>query len=109
MRGVKSKVIPFPAEMRKVVERVHATAEHTDKIQWTNHAHERMEERDITSRQVLETLRRGKQMGLPQQEGDEWKITQEKHHAGRRIHVVVMMNVLTTEDEKDELIVVTVW
>ena len=88
---------------------MHATAEDSDKIQWTNHAHERMEERDITSRQVLETLRRGKRIGLPKREDDEWKITLEKHHAGRRIRVVARMNVPTREDEKDELIVVTVW
>ena len=109
MKGAKSKVIPFPEEMRKVVERVHATAEDSDRIQWTDHARERMEERDVTSRQVLETLRRGKRIGLPQREDDEWKITLEKHHAGRRIGVVGRMNVPTTEDEKDELIVVTVW
>ena len=59
MKGAKSKIIPFPEEMRKVVERVHATTENSDKIQWTDHARERMEEREITSRQVLETLRRG--------------------------------------------------
>lgn len=109
MKGRKSKVIPFPEEMRKVVERAHATAEHTDKIQWINHARKRMEERDITSRQVLETLRRGKRIGLPQQEDDEWKITLEKHHAGRRICVVVRMSVPRTEDGKDDLTVVTVW
>ena len=109
MKGVKSKVIPFPAEIRQIVERVHAIAEHSDKIQWTDHARERMEERDVTSRQVLETLRRGKRIGSPQREDDEWKITLEKHHAGRRIGVMARMNVPTMEDEKEELIVVTVW
>ena len=92
-----------------MVERVHAVAEHTDRIQWTKRARERMGERDITSRQVLETLRRGRQVRLPQREEDEWKIILEKNHAGRRIRVVVRMIVPTTEDEKDELTVVTVW
>ena len=109
MKGVKSKAIPFPTERRWVVERVHAIAEHTDRIQWTDHARERMGERDITSRQVLETLRRGRRVRLPQREEGEWKIILEKHHAGRRIHVVARMIVPTMEGEKDELRVVTVW
>ena len=109
MKDAKSKVIPFPTGMRWVVERVHAIAEHSDRIEWTDHARERMGERDITSRQVLETLRRGRRVRLPQREDDEWKIVLEKHHAGRRIRVVARMIVPTMEDEKDELTVVTVW
>ena len=64
---------------------------------------------DITSRQVLETLRQGMGVGLPQREEGEWKITLRKNHAGRWIRVVAMMIVRTMEDEKDELRVVTVW
>ena len=109
MKGVKAKVIPFPTGSQWVVERVHAVAEHTDQILLTDHARERMRERDITSRQVLETLRHGKRVGLPQREEGEWKISLKKNHAGRWIHVVAIMIVPTMEDEKDELRVVTVW
>ena len=109
MRGAKSKVIRFPSEKRWVVERVRAIAEHGDRIQLTEHTSERMAYRDITSRQVLETLRRGKRMRLPQREGNEWKVILEKNHAGRWIRVVARIILAATEDEKDELRVVTVW
>ncbi len=109
MKGVKAKVIPFPTGKRWVVERVHAIAKHTDQIQWTKHVRERMGERDITPRQVLETLRQGRGIGVPQREEGEWKITLRKNHAGRWIRVVAIMIVRTMEDEKDELRVVTVW
>lgn len=109
MKDAKSNVTPFPTEMRWVVERVHATAEHSDRIQLTAHARERMRERDITSRQVRETLRRGRRMRLPQREANEWKVVLKKNHAGRWIRVVTIMIVATTEDEEDELRVVTVW
>ena len=48
-------------------------------------------------------------MRLPQREANEWKVVLKKNHAGRWIRVVTIMIVATTEDEEDELRVVTVW
>ena len=103
MKGVRSRIIPFPKVGRWVVKRVHAIAGDTDKIRWTKHARERIREREITSRQVLEVLRRGRGVGPAQREEGEWKIILEKPQAGREIRVVVTM------EGHDELTVVTVW
>lgn len=54
------------------------------------HFRERMEERGITARLVLEVLRAGYGSGKPTLDpSGDWRITMRRKVAGRRVHVVV--------------------
>ena len=70
--------------------KVRNAARNSDNVYWTRHALDRMNGREITSRQALRTMREGEiadKIGLAGQ--DEWKVTLKKRDAGRTIHVVV--------------------
>ena len=79
-------------------------ARKTGNILWTDHACERMEERDITGRQALRTIREGKIDGKIVPDGeDEWRLTLKKRDAGRTVHVVVAIS------DREELTAITVY
>ena len=79
-------------------------ARNTGNILWNDHARERMEERDITDRQALRTIREGNIDGKIVPDGeDEWKLTLKKRDAGRTVHVVVAIS------GREELTVITVY
>ena len=99
----KRNVIPFPQIRRqRVVRRVRQLAENTCNIEWTRHTLERQDEREITSRQVLSTLRRGCLVCEPVLDDGAWKVTMTRRCAGRRIRVAVSVT------KRDELFIVTV-
>lgn len=99
----QSSVVQFPAiGPDRVVDRIRELARDTFNIQWTEHALEKLEERDVTTRQVLTTLRRGRAEGVPEAEEDGgWKVRLERRSAARRLRVVAVLS-------KDRIIVVTV-
>ena len=54
------------------------------------HFQNRMVERDITVRQVLEVLRTGNGINTPEKdEFGDWRISMRRKVAGQRVHVVV--------------------
>ncbi|MYA87932.1 MAG: DUF4258 domain-containing protein [Boseongicola sp. SB0662_bin_57] len=57
------------------------------------HFQERMIERDIDMRSVLEVLRKGRPFGLPElDEYNDWRIRMRRKVAGRRVAVVVAVH-----------------
>ena len=87
---------------REILNRVSELAKETFNIHWTKHALERMEEREITMRQALSTLRLGHIEGDPEPDEDGgWKLVLARRSAGSPVRVVVSL-------DDDELYVVTV-
>ena len=93
-----ASVIPFRGARREsppveqMVERVQAlsTADSLNVRMNEPHFKERMMERGIDMRLVLEVLRRGRAVGHPKlDEFGDWRITMRRKVAGRRVHVVV--------------------
>ena len=69
---------------------VRAAAADSDRIGWSDHARARMEERNVTMRQALDTLRNGKIVSGPTlDEYGEWRVTLRKRSAGRATRVAV--------------------
>ena len=80
-----------PPTLSELVQRVHELAKDSDNIGFLSpHAQMRMQQRGITMRLVLETLRKGEGISGPtkDQYGD-WRIKLRRHVAGRRVQVVV--------------------
>ena len=100
----KSNIILFPPLRRRwVVDRVRQLARNSFNIKWTQHALHRLNEREISSRQVISTVRRGRPAAEPGQDDyGEWTITLTKRCAGRDVRVVV------SATEHDSLFIVTV-
>lgn len=98
-----SSVVPFPViGRRKAAGRVRELAQETSNLSWTEHACQRMEEREITTRQVLSTLRLGQADGDPTADQDGgWKIVMAKRSAGQFVRVVVAL-------DDDQIFIVTV-
>ena len=101
---MKNEVISFPPRQskRRLLSRVRRLAKDTRNINWSIHALDRMDERAITSRQALETIRRGAIDGDP--ETDEYvesKFTLKRRYAGRIVRVVVAVS------ECDEMTIIT--
>lgn len=97
-------VVPFRAvEPKHVANRVHSLAQDTSNVVWTQHAIDRLDERGITTRQVLTTLRQGRAEGLPVlDENGGWKIRLAKRSAGQPVRVVASLR-------QNQVYVVTVY
>ena len=78
---------------REVVARMHDLAKNTLNINWTEHALERLDERGLTTRQVLSTLRDGEaeRDPIPDQDGD-WEVVLIRRSAGRLVRVVAALS-----------------
>ncbi len=83
--------------------KVRAIAEDSSRVHLTKHATERMEEREITTRLVMTTLRKGTVLDVPQWDSinGDWKVCMVHRAAGAEIEVV------TAIDWPDQLVVVT--
>ena len=93
MSDKASSVVPFPLRRREAAQRVRGLAGDTSNLNWTEHACQRMEEREITTRQVLSTLRLGQADGDPIADQDGgWKLAMVKRSAGRSVRVVVALD-----------------
>ena len=99
-------VHPFraPPSPQEALAQVRRRAEHSRNIAWTEHALDRMDEREITSRQALRTIREGNIAGRIVPDGEnEWKVTPRKRDTGRTVHVVVALS------GDEDLTVITVY
>lgn len=90
------------AVYKAVLERVRQLAQNTFSIYWTNHAHERMSQRDIVDAQALRVLREGTLEGELELDGGDWKMTLSKQCSGRLVHVVVALG-------QSQLVVITAY
>ncbi len=94
----------IPSEsLEALVNRTHELAKNTENVSWDcPHAQQRMNERGVTIRQILDVLRHGKGIAGPilDQYGD-WRIKLKRFSAGRNVQVVVVVR-------KDFLEVITV-
>ena len=82
---------PRPNTMRDIVRRL---AQDTKNVKWSKHALERMDERDITDKYVIDALRYGSQKGATERGNNagEWKLKMVFQVKGRReVGVVVIM------------------
>jgi hypothetical protein len=94
-------VIPFkqpPLPKRPTAEalrlRIRQIAKDTSRLRFDHpHIQKRMQERDISMRQVLEALRNGTVVSGPEKDkyGD-WRIKLRRLVAGKRVQVVVALN-----------------
>ena len=75
-----------------MVERIRGLAENSFNIRWSQHARDRMDERGITSREALETIRGGEIFGKIVPDDDEWKVTLKRRRAGRVVQVVLAVS-----------------
>lgn len=90
----RGNVFSFPdLRPEEVVDRVHELAAKASNIYWTAHALTRMEERDITTRQVLSTLRLGRAVDPPRfdQDGD-CEVVLVRRSAGTAVRVAVAIS-----------------
>ena len=99
-------VLPFraPPPRQEALAQVRRRAEHSGNIAWTQHALDRMDEREITSRQALRTMREGGITDRIVPDGEDgWKVTLKKRDTGRTVHVVVSLS------GNEDLTVITVY
>ena len=92
-----NKILSFkqpknPAEpLKNLVRKVHQLAQDSENVFWDNpHVQDRMKERNVCSRQMLDVLRNGKGVDGPwlDKYGD-WRIKLKRYTAGRIVQVVV--------------------
>ena len=78
-------------------------AGNTANIFWSEHAQQRMHERDVIMREALGTIRGGRIDGkIVPDGGSRWKMTLRHRVAGRTVKVVVAIS-----DDDDNLDVIT--
>ena len=100
-----SSILPFrqPPSRQETLARVHGIATNTSRILWSEHARERMDEREISAREALVAIREGQIDGRIVPDGDDgWKATLRRRHAGRTVRVGVAIS------DDDDLVVITV-
>ena len=99
----RSNILPFPDIQRQwALDRVRELAGNTRSVNWTMHFLERADEREITLRQVIAVMREGQLAEDPvRDEFGGWKVTLQRHCAGRLVRVVVAIS------DTDELFIVT--
>ena len=86
-----------------VLGRVRELAQETFNIYWTDHALERMDQRDIKDQQALRVLRSGTLQGeLELIPDNDWKMTLGRRCAGRLVRVVAVLG-------ESELVVLTAY
>jgi hypothetical protein len=89
--------------LEALTDRARSLSKETKNIYWDSpHVQQRMRERNVTIRQILDVLRNGKGVDGPTLDkyGD-WRIKMKRYSAGRTVQVVVVVN-------EDHLEVVTV-
>ena len=102
---MESLIVPFrqPPSHDDAQGRVRELARNTANIFWSEHAQQRMNERDIIMREALGTIRGGRIDGKIVSDGESrWKMTLRYRFAGRTVKVVVAIS-----DHDDSLDVIT--
>ena len=103
------EILQFPAprtppeSLEKLVKKVHELSQDSRNVSWDiPHAQERMQQRKVTIRQILDVLRSGKGIDGPTlDQFGYWRIKLKRYSAGRIVQVVVVV-------KKDRLEVITV-
>lgn len=102
------RIVPFPTpdkapSLDELLTRVRALAADSENIHWDEpHVRNRMNERNVSMRQVLEVLRKGSVVSGPTlDEWGDWRIKLKRRVAGRRVQVAVAV-------KEKHLVVVTV-
>jgi hypothetical protein len=87
--------VEFRPRPEKLRDLIHRLAADTRNIIWTDHAEQRMVERDITDRTVVDVLRTGSLKGRiePGCNPGEWKVKMVKEVKGRREAGVVVLTI----------------
>lgn len=90
-RPVAATPDPAPLTAAEFESRVHELAKDSAKIALGHpHFQQRLAERGITMRQVLQTLREGSVIDGPKKdEWGDWRVKLQRRVAGRRVQVVV--------------------
>ena len=102
---MESSIVPFrqPPSNEDAQRRVRELAGNTGNIFWSEHAQERMNERDIIMREALGAIRGGRIDGKIVPDGESrWKMTLRRRFAGRTVKVVVAIS-----DDDDNVDVIT--
>jgi len=94
----KKDVLAFALRPREFVQRVREIAADSSNIHWSDHAWERMEERGISSRVAIDTIREGDVVGPiePGNKPGEWKAKLVKYYKGQRDVGVAVITINTT-------------
>ena len=83
-------VHPKPAPtLDELVARVHELAKNRDNLSWSLHFKQRLAQRGVTIRQVLETLDYGDGVSARLDSDGDWRVKLRRKVAGRRVQVVV--------------------
>lgn len=100
--NVIALVLPPPTE-NQLLQRIRAFAVGSESMRLDHpHFQERLKERGLNMRQVIETVRKGCAVGTPKlDEWGDWRIKLRRVVAGRRVQVVVAV-------KSDHFVVVTV-
>ena len=103
------KIVPLRAKQpssvpsrEELVEKIRELAKETINLRFDHpHIQQRLAERGITMRQILEVLRHGRATSNPTPDGyGDWRIKLKRKVAGRRVQVVLAV-------KEDYLVVVT--
>ena len=78
---------------RRIELEIHELSNDTNNLHWSEHAFERMLERDVSTRQVLSVIRQGKvRRGPDQDQFGDWRVTVRKRSAaGQTVEVALAL------------------
>lgn len=98
----KDKIVPLRLDAATMQRKVRELAANSGNVFITNHARERMAERDVTRAQVIDCLLAGVVIDGPPFKNlhGSWQCTLHKYNAGNEVNVVVVL--------EDGVIVITV-
>ncbi|MBV0932374.1 DUF4258 domain-containing protein [Marinobacterium weihaiense] len=104
----QSKVVKIPLSVKQAKEILSTVAQDSSRVIFTDHAEQRMYERDISRVDVLRVLSTGKIVEGPAQEPKgNWKMTVEGVSAGSAITVVAVIDYTILEESSCVGIVIT--
>ncbi|MEO9168656.1 MAG: DUF4258 domain-containing protein [Aestuariivirga sp.] len=97
-------IVRTPPSDQQLVPRIRALVGTAGGMRWDHkHFQQRMKERDLNMRQVLETIKEGAPMGPPtQDEWGDWRVKLRRVVAGRLVRVVIAV-------KNDHFVIVTVF
>lgn len=90
---MKAEVIPFPRRWprKEILALIREISLKTNNIKWSEHAGERMAEREIGTRQVLDVMRNGRLRKEPAlDEFGDWRIAVGKRSAAGQVVEVAL-------------------
>jgi hypothetical protein len=101
-----AKVVPLRLSADRALEILRFAGADSGRVEWTEHVLERMEERSITAKQVLDCLAKGTMIKGPTQEKGSWKCKLQWITAGVQLDVVAAIDL---NEEPVVTIIITVY